>query len=203
MKLIFMVTIVLIVYASLLVALMKFAKYGFHESVKLVRNIMMTLAGLSFIYSYQQQVKSKDDKIESIIESFPKKWTNILSYIKNNNVSSDLKHWILVGDQKTLYQLTLDDINAIEYVMIEIYELWNQLISLELMDSKTTNYKDIFESKNNKQLSLFTPTNRLIGRLFSQKTILGQLEKGSSFYSKGYVDYIKYCVEFYNRTKEN
>jgi hypothetical protein len=203
MKLIFMVTIVLIIYACLLVALMTFAKYRFHESVKLVRNIMMTLAGLSFIYSYQKQIKTKEDKIESIIESFPKKWTNILYYIKNNNVSPDLKHWILVGDQKTLYQLSLDDINAIEYVMIEIYELWNKLISLELMDSKSTNYKDIFESKNNKQLSLFSPTNRLIGRLFSQKTILDQLEKGSSFYSKGYVDYIKYCVEFYNRTKHN
>ena len=201
MKLIFMVLIVLIVYTCLLVALMKFSKYNFHESVKLLRNIMMTLAGLSFIYSYQQQIESKENKMETIFGTFPKKWTNILLYIKNNNVSPNLKRWILVGDQKTLYHLTLDDINAIEYVIIEIYELWNELISLELMDSKTTNYKAIFESKNNKQLQLFSPTNRLIGRLFSQKTILDQLEKESSFYSKGYIDYIKYCAEFYNRTK--
>lgn len=196
-----MIIIVLLLYAILLVSLMKFANYGFHESVKLVRNIMMTLAGLSFVFSYQQQLKSKENKIDNIIANFPTKMTKILSYINNNNVSFQLKEFILGRKNNDLLHLNLDDTNAVEFIILELYELWNKLIYLELIDSKTDNYKEIFETNNNNQLKLFAPMNRAIGRIFSNKAIMTEIEKGSDFYPKGYIKYIKYCVYFYNRTK--
>lgn len=202
MKAILMVLTVLVIYGVLLTLLMKFAKYTFHESVKLIRNVMMTLAGLSFIFSFQQQIKSKDDKIDSIIASFPDKMTKILSYINNNNVSSQLKEFILEGNDNNLQQhLSIDDTNAIEFIIIEFYELWNKLIYLELMATGYDNYKKIFEDDNKNQLKLFAPMNRVIGRIFSNEVIMNEIEKGSSFYPKGYIKYIKYCVDFYNRTK--
>jgi hypothetical protein len=201
MKVILMVLTVLAIYGVLLTLLMKFANYGFHESVKLIRNVMMTLAGLSFIFSFQQQIKSKEDKIDSIIASFPDKMTKILSYINNNTVSSQLKEFILGGNDNNLQHLSIDDTNAIEFIIIEFYELWNKLIYLELMASSTDNYKKIFEADNKNQLKLFAPMNRVIGRLFSNEAIMNEIEKGSSFYPKGYIKYIKYCVDFYNRTK--
>ena len=128
-----MVLTVLVIYGVLLTLLMKFANYRFHESVKLIRNVMMTLAGLSFIFSFQQQIKSKEDKIDSIIASFPDKMTKILSYINNNNVSSQLKEFIVGGNDNNLQHLNIDDTNAIEFIIIEFYELWNKLIYLELI----------------------------------------------------------------------
>jgi hypothetical protein len=201
MKVILMVLTVLAIYGVLLTLLMKFAKYGFHESVKLIRNVMMTLAGLSFIFSFQQQIKSKEDKIDTIIANFPDKMTKILSYINNNNLSSQLKDFIVGGNDNNLQHLSIDDTNAIEFIIIEFYELWNKLIYLELMASGTDNYKKIFEADNKNQLKLFAPMNRVIGRIFSNEAIMNEIEKGSSFYPKGYIKYIKYCVDFYNRTK--
>ena len=157
---------------------------------------MMTFGATGFIYSYMQYVKNINEKFIDVATKFPKKWQLILKSLNSNtSISPGIKQWILTGkvSEEVFKNLTLSDLNIIEQIITSFYELWLDMVSIDLIKNNFTfdDYDKLFNDNKN---DLINHLNIVIGALFEKKFVLKHIMREKDFYPKGYIKYINYCV---------
>ena len=188
----------LIIYIIIIFAFSRYTGFNSVKTISIVQSITMTFGATGFIYSYFKFVKSKNEKFVSVAEKFPKKWNTILYMLnQDNSISPQIKNWILKGDVKeaAFRNLSLTDLNIIESIITTFYEVWLNMLSINLVtiNSSVKDYISIFENKGNSE-TMTKHLNSFIGVLFKEEFVLNHIIEEKKFYPKGFINYIIYCV---------
>lgn len=186
----------LIIYTLLIFHIQKYTKFDTVKSIQIMQSIMMTFGASGFIYSYMQYVKSTNEKFINVATNFPKKWQVILNSLNSDNsISPGIKKWVLTGkiNEDVFKNLSLSDINLIEQVVTSFYELWLNMVSIDLIKNDFT-FKDYDKLFKNAKNDLITHLNVVIGVLFEKDFVFNHIMTEKQFYPKGFITYISYCV---------
>lgn len=187
----------LIIYILIVFTLTKYTHFDSDKSIRTIQRITMTFGATSFIYSYLQYIKSTNEKLISVAEKFPQKWNKILTQINNDNsISSGIKQWVLKGkiNEAVFRNLSLSDESIIEIIITTLYEVWLNMVSINLikLDSGIKDYDNLFKSKNNSD-EFAKHLNTIVGVLFQEDFVLKHLLNEKKFYPDGFINYIIYC----------
>jgi len=188
-----------IIYILVIFTMKRYMKIKTINSIKILQSIMMTFGASSFIYSYKQFVKSKDEKFQSIVKDFPQKWKEIIHLLsQDSSISYGIKEWIITGkvNEQIFNNLSLADLSIIEFLMASIYEVWLDMLSLELitLNSSVKDYEDLFKSNENNSEKITTHLNKIIGVLFKEEYVLNRILAEKNYYPNGFINYINYCT---------
>lgn len=188
----------LIIYILIVFTLTKYTHFGSVKSIRTIQRITMTFGATSFIYSYLEYIKSTNEKLLSVAEIFPQKWNKILTQINNDNsISSGIKQWVLKGkiNEAVFRNLSLSDESIIEIIITTLYEVWLNMVSINLikLDSGIKDYENLFKSKNNSD-EFTKHLNTIVGVLFQEDFVLKHLLNEKKFYPDGFINYIIYCA---------
>lgn len=190
----------IIVYLLTIFILMKFTGSKFVSTVDIVQSVLMTIGALSFVYSYQQARTAKIDRIEKIATDVPKQWSEVLIYIKENKqLSPSLKNWILTGNDSNISNSTLnmEDLNFIEFVINKCYLIWLLMVESAIATPESTveDYETFFKNAKTTDRDLMKNILLLIGGVCKPKFIHEHLRRESSFYPKGFMNFIIFSVK--------
>ena len=188
-----------IIYILVIFIMKRYMKIKTINSVKILQSIMMTFGATSFIYSYKQFVKSKDEKFQSIAKDFPQKWKEIIYLLhEDSSISYGIKEWIITGkvNEQIFSNLSIADLSIIEFLMASIYEVWLAMLSIELVTLKSSvkDYEKLFNSSENNSEQLTTHLNKLVGLLFKEEYVFNRVLTEKKYYPNGFINYINYCV---------
>ena len=187
----------LIIYILIIYIFSKYNGFTSDKSIDVVQSITMTF-GATGLFILMKFVKSKNDKLVSVAEKFPKKWNAILKGLNNDSsISPGIKQWILKGEIKEEFfrNLSLSDLNMIEIIITTLYEVWLSMLTVDIvkLTSSVKDYEAIFETKKNSD-DITKHLNTVIGVLFKEDFVLKHIFKEKNFYPKGFINYIIYCV---------
>lgn len=190
----------IIVYLLIIFILMKLSGAKFVSTVDIVQSILMTIGALSFVYSYQEARTAKIDRIEKIATDVPKQWSEVLIYIKENKqLSPSLKNWILTGNDSNISNSTLnmEDLNFVEFVINKCYLIWLLMVESAIATPESTveDYETFFKNAKTTDRDLMKNILLLIGGVCKPKFIHEHLRRESSFYPKGFMNFIIFSVK--------
>lgn len=186
----------LIIYTFLIFHVRKYTKFNTVKSIRIMQRVMMTFGATGFIFAYIQYVKSTNEKFIDVASNFAQRWQDILKSLNSDNsISDSIKQWVLTGKvrEEVFRNLSLSDMNIIEQIVSSFYEMWLDMVSINLIEKNYTfdDYEKLFKDNKN---DLINHLNIIIGVLFEKKFVLEHIMNEKQFYPKGFIRYINYCV---------